>query len=195
MTNCAFALFDSPIGPCGIAWSRRGIMALQLPEASAAATRRRLRARLPDAEEAAPPVAIARAIAAIGALLAGEVRLGSPATRGRLASDLGGLALDMSGVPPFHRRVYEVARTIPPGQTVSYGEIARKLGAPRAARAVGQALRRNPFALIVPCHRVLAAGGKLGGFTANGGLGTKRRLLAIEGVAQAVEQDTLFSPR
>ena len=87
-------------------------------------------------------------------------------------------------MPPFHRRVYEVARTIPPGATLSYGEIATRLGAPGSARAVGQALGRNPFAIVVPCHRVLAAGGKLGGFSANGGVTTKLRLLSIEG-AQA----------
>ncbi len=87
----------------------------------------------------------------------------------------------MDGVPPFHRRVYRVARKIPPGATLSYGEIAARLGAPRSARAVGQALGRNPFAILVPCHRVVAAGGKLGGFSANGGVATKLRLLAIEG--------------
>jgi methylated-DNA-[protein]-cysteine S-methyltransferase len=183
MSARGFALFDTPIGRCGIAWGPRGIVALQLPEASERALRARLLAQAVDAEEMPPPPAIAGAIRAIGALLAGE------------ATDLTPLALDMTEVPPFHRRVYAVARTIPPGQTVSYGEIARRLGMPRAARAVGQALGRNPFALIVPCHRVLAAGGKLGGFSADGGLGTKRKLLAIEGVAQAVEQDTLFSAR
>ena len=83
-------------------------------------------------------------------------------------------------MPPFHRRVYEVTRTIAPGVTRSYGEIAARLGAPRSARAVGQALGRNPFAILVPCHRVLAAGGKPGGFSANGGVATKLRLLAIE---------------
>jgi methylated-DNA-[protein]-cysteine S-methyltransferase len=86
----------------------------------------------------------------------------------------------MDGVPPFRRRVYQMARTIPPGETRSYGEIAARLGAPGSARAVGQALGRNPFPIIVPCHRVLAAGGKIGGFSANGGVGTKLRMLALE---------------
>jgi methylated-DNA-[protein]-cysteine S-methyltransferase len=90
----------------------------------------------------------------------------------------------MERVPPFHRRVYEAARTIPSGTTLSYGEIAARIGAPGSARAVGQALGRNPFAIVVPCHRVLAAGGKVGGFSANGGIATKLRLLAIE-AAQA----------
>src|SRR5207247_6696232 len=95
-------------------------------------------------------------------------------------TDLAAVALDMDGVRAFHRRVYEVARTIPAGKTLSYGDIAARLGAPRAARAVGQALGRNPFPIVVPCHRVLAAGGKPGGFSANGGVATKLRLLAIE---------------
>ena len=163
-----FALFDTAIGRCGIAWSGRGILAVQLPEANEPKTRARLVRCLPQAREAPPPAGIGRAIEAIAALLRGE------------PSDLATVALDMGGVPPFHRRVYEVARKIPPGATASYGEIAAQLGAPRAARAVGQALGRNPFPVLVPCHRVLAAGGKPGGFSANGGVATKLRLLAIE---------------
>jgi methylated-DNA-[protein]-cysteine S-methyltransferase len=118
-----------------------------------------------------PPLDVQRALDGIVALLLGE------------ASDLSAVALDLDRVPPFHRRVYEVARTIPPGATLSYGEIALRLGAPGSARAVGQALGRNPFAIVVPCHRVLAAGGKVGGFSANGGIATKLRLLSIEGQA------------
>ena len=120
-----------------------------------------------------------RALDGIVALLRGE------------ASDLSAVALDMERVPPFHRRVYEAARTIPPGATLSYGEIAARLGAPGSARAVGQALGRNPFAIVVPCHRVLAAGGKVGGFSANGGVTTKLRLLSIEG-ARANGSAALF---
>ena len=86
----------------------------------------------------------------------------------------------MEGVAGFHRRVYDAARAIPPGKTLAYGEIAERIGAPGAARAVGQALGRNPFPIVVPCHRVLAAGGKIGGFSAHGGTATKRRMLAIE---------------
>ena len=96
------------------------------------------------------------------------------------ASDLSTVALDMTRVPEFHRRVYEVARAIAPGTTLSYGDIAARLGAPGEARAVGHALGRNPFAIVVPCHRVVAAGGKVGGFSANGGVATKLRLLSIE---------------
>ena len=98
--------------------------------------------------------------------------------------DLGSIDLDMSDVPEFHCRVYAVARTIPPGRTLTYGDVAARLGEPGAARAVGQALGRNPFAIIVPCHRVVAAGGRLGGFSAGGGAVTKRRILAIEGAGR-----------
>jgi methylated-DNA-[protein]-cysteine S-methyltransferase len=114
---------------------------------------------------------VQQAIDQIVALLRGE------------PSDLEGITLDMDDVPPFRRRVYEVVRSIPPGETMSYGEVAEEVGSPGAARAVGQALGRNPFAIVVPCHRVLAAGGKAGGFSANGGVSTKLRMLAIEGYA------------
>jgi O-6-methylguanine DNA methyltransferase len=169
MAACGFALFETAIGACGIAWTDRGIVAIQLPEAADAATRQRLLRRLPEAREIAPPPAVQRAIDSIVLLLNGE------------SADLSSIALDMDGVPEFHRRVYEIARTIPPGATLSYGEIAARLGDPGSARAVGQALGRNPFVIVVPCHRVLAANGKTGGFSAAGGTGTKLRLLAIEG--------------
>jgi methylated-DNA-[protein]-cysteine S-methyltransferase len=163
-----FALFDTAIGPCAIAWSVRGVTALQLPEADRRATGARLRRRLPGALEADPPADVQRTIEAIVALLEGE------------PVDLADVVLDPTGVPDFHRRVYAVARTIAPGTTLTYGEVARRIGEPGAARAVGQALGRNPFAIIVPCHRVLAAAGGIGGFSAGGGRTTKRRMLAIE---------------
>jgi O-6-methylguanine DNA methyltransferase len=168
MITQGFTLFDTAIGRCAIAWSGRGILAVQLPEAKERHTRARLIRRFPQAHEAPPPPAVKRALEGIAALLRGE------------RIDLSAVALDLDGVPPFHRRVYAVARTIPPGATLSYGEVAARLGAPRSARAVGQALGRNPVAILVPCHRVLAAGGKPGGFSANGGVATKLRLLAIE---------------
>jgi methylated-DNA-[protein]-cysteine S-methyltransferase len=174
MTLQGFSLFDTAIGRCAIAWSGRGIVAMQLPEADERTTRARITRRFAQAREALPPPAVRRAIEGIAALLRGDPR------------DLSAVPLDMEGVPAFHRRVYAAAREIPPGATLSYGEIAARLGAPHAARAVGQALGRNPFAILVPCHRVLAAGGKPGGFSANGGVATKLRLLAIEG-AQANE--------
>jgi len=169
MTARGFTLFDTVIGRCGIAWGDRGVVGVQLPEARDSETRVRVLQRFPDAREAPPPPDVAHGRDGIVALLRGEAR------------DLSTIALDMGRVPAFHRRVYEVARGIPPGATLSYGEIAARLGAPGSARAVGQALGRNPFAIIVPCHRVLSAGGKIGGFSANGGTTTKLRLLSIEG--------------
>jgi methylated-DNA-[protein]-cysteine S-methyltransferase len=168
MTARGFTLFDTAIGSCGIAWGERGLLGVQLPEASAARTRARLRRRFPDVPEAPPPPPVQRAIEGLVALLRGE------------PIDLSAVALDTAGVPPFDRRVYEVARTIPAGATLAYGDIAARLGAPGEARAVGHALGQNPFPLVVPCHRVLAAGGKVGGFSANGGIATKLRLLSIE---------------
>jgi methylated-DNA-[protein]-cysteine S-methyltransferase len=179
MTAPGFALFDTPIGHCAIAWGERGVVGVQLPEASEARTLARMRRRFPDTPEAPPPAAVERAIEAIVALLQGE------------AIDLSAIALDMEHVPPFERRVYEVARTIPPGATLAYGDIAARLGAPGEAREVGQALGQNPFPIVVPCHRVLAAGGKVGGFSANGGIATKLRLLTIEG-ARTSSEPSLF---
>lgn len=166
----AITVFGTAIGPCGVAWGDRGIVGVQLPEARAAETRPRLLDRFPDAADESPPPAVRRAIEGIGALL------------DRGDADLSEVALDMDGVSPFHRRVYEVTRTIPPGETLSYGDVAAEAGSPGAARAVGQALGRNPFAIVVPCHRVVAAGGRVGGFSATGGVSIKRRMLAIEGV-------------
>jgi O-6-methylguanine DNA methyltransferase len=168
MTARGFALFPTAIGHVGIAWGEGGVVGVQLPEGREAATRERALQRFGGVEEAPPP-AVRRSIAAITALLRGE------------KTDLSAIPLDMDGVPPFHRRVYEVARAIPPGATLSYGEVAARMGAPAASRAVGQALGKNPFAIVVPCHRVLAKNGKMGGFSANGGVVTKQRLLSIEG--------------
>ncbi|MGH3752846.1 MAG: methylated-DNA--[protein]-cysteine S-methyltransferase [Pseudonocardiaceae bacterium] len=179
MTADSFALFDTALGRCGIAWGARGVVGVQLPEASEGGTRARILRRCPDASEVPPPLAVQHAIDGIVALLRGE------------GGDLSAVELDMDGVPPFHRRVYELARTIAPGETVSYGEIAAQLGALGAARAVGQALARNPFAIVVPCHRVLAAGRKVGGFSAHGGTTTKLRLLSIER-AHTADAPTLF---
>jgi len=173
MKTPGFALFDSEIGRCGIAWTAQGVVALSLPEARDAATRARLLARCPEATEQPPPRPVARAIKTIGRLLRGA--------RGDQVS-FDDLTLHMEGLPAFHRRVYETVRGIPAGTTLSYGEVATRLGSPGSARAVGQALGKNPFPIVVPCHRVLAAGGKPGGFSANGGLDTKTRMLTLEGV-------------
>lgn len=169
MPATAFTLFDTAIGRCGIAWGPDGVAALQLPEASEAETRGRLRMACPMAGEALPPPVVQAAIAAVTALLDGA------------AADLSRIVLDMAGIADFERRVYGVAREIPPGRTLTYGAVAARLEMSGAARAVGRALGRNPFALIVPCHRVVAAGGAMGGFSAGGGVATKRRILAIEG--------------
>jgi methylated-DNA-[protein]-cysteine S-methyltransferase len=164
-----YTIFDTELGRCGIAWGDRGIAAVQLPGRDDAAMQRRIRRMLPDAQESSPPPEVADAIDAIVRLLAGE------------PDDLSSVALDMEDVPEFHRRVYDVARAIPPGETLSYGEVAARLGEPAAAQAVGRALGRNPFPIVVPCHRVVAANGALHGFSAPGGIETKRRMLAIEG--------------
>jgi methylated-DNA-[protein]-cysteine S-methyltransferase len=169
MTDRHFALFDCAIGTCGIGWSVRGIVAVHLPEADERRTRARLQRRLPDATEGEPPPDVQRAIDAIVALVAGEPR------------DLTGIVIDETGIPAFNRRVYAIARTIPPGATMTYGEIAKRLGDPLLARDVGRAMGENPTPIVMPCHRVLAAGGKTGGFSANGGVTTKLKLLSIEG--------------
>lgn len=168
MKDVHFALLDTAIGPVGVLFGTSGIVGLQLPEVTPEATRRKLAQRAPGATEVAPPRMHAAALEALAALLRGE------------PVDLASIPLDLSGVPPFHRRVYEAARAIPVGATCTYGELATAAGSPGGSRAVGQALGRNPFPLVVPCHRVVAAGGKLGGFTAHGGVATKERLLAIE---------------
>lgn len=165
----SFALFETAIGTAAVAWGPRGIIGAQLPELGATAVRADMRRRFPDAKEATPPAAVQHVIDDIVALMNGKPK------------NLRDAKLDLERIPDFHRRVYDVTRAIPPGQTLSYGEVAEKLDAPGAARAVGQALGANPFPIIVPCHRVLGAGGRVGGFTARGGTTTKMRLLNIEG--------------
>jgi methylated-DNA-[protein]-cysteine S-methyltransferase len=169
VTLPAYTIFDTAVGPCGIAWADRGIVGVQLPEGDQAAVRRRLQRRFSGARESMPPPVVQGAIDRVQSLLRGE------------RTDLSDVTLDMRGIGVFQQRVYEIARTIAPGATVTYGELAVRLGDPTLAREVGQALARNPFPIIVPCHRVLAAGGRLGGFSATGGVATKRRLLEIEG--------------
>lgn len=165
-------LFATAIGPMGVAWGPRGIVALQLPEVDEEATRERLQRTAGPrgcGPAATPPAAVRAAIAGMQALLRGEPR------------DLRDVVLDMAGVSDFHQRVYAIARAIDPGRTLTYGEVAVALGDKGLSRAVGQALGANPFAPIVPCHRVLAAGGQPGGFSGGGGALTKLRMLEIEG--------------
>jgi methylated-DNA-[protein]-cysteine S-methyltransferase len=168
MPATGYVLFDTPIGSCGIAWGETGVVGLQLPEKSESAAHDRLARRYPDSQKASPPPDVQSAIDEIVALLSGD------------AVDLSFVNLDFGGIGDFERRVYDVARSIPPGRTLTYGEIAKRLGEPGAARAVGQALGANPFPIVVPCHRVLGADGKVGGFSARGGVETKIRILAIE---------------
>jgi methylated-DNA-[protein]-cysteine S-methyltransferase len=170
----AFALFATAIGPCGIAWSDRGIRGSQLPERDEAATRARVARRVPSSIESDPPAAVAAVIAGIRDLLAGVPDV-----------DLSTATLDFDDVTPFDRAVYDIARRIPRGQTMTYGEIAAAMGQPGVARAVGQSLGRNPFPPIVPCHRIVGANDTIGGFSAHGGAASKRRLLEIEGVRLA----------
>jgi methylated-DNA-[protein]-cysteine S-methyltransferase len=169
MLELRFAVFDTAIGPCAIVWSGRGVAGVQLPEASEAATRSRVRKRFRSAQEAMPSPEIKKALDGIIALLRGEAR------------DLTDVKIDDAGTPEFNARVYAIARKIPPGKTMTYGEIAEWLGDKLLAREVGSALGQNPCPIIMPCHRVLAAGGKSGGFSASGGVVTKLRLLTIEG--------------
>jgi methylated-DNA-[protein]-cysteine S-methyltransferase len=171
MTDQHFALFDTPIGICGIEWGPRGINGVQLPMGSDDKTRSRIRQRRGDTVECEPTAEVQRAIDRIIELLAGK------------PDDLRDIALDLADVPEFNRGVYDIARGIPPGQTMTYGDIAKRLGGVELSRDVGQALGRNPCPIVVPCHRVLAAGQKPGGFSARGGVDTKLKMLAIEGAA------------
>jgi methylated-DNA-[protein]-cysteine S-methyltransferase len=174
-----FTVFETDLGWAAIAWSEKGLAAVRIPQTGRERVVASLHRRLPDAEEAEPPPAVAAVIADIRALLAGE------------RPDFAGAPLDLSATPAFNARVYAVARTIPPGETLTYGAVAERLGDKLLARDVGKALGENPWPIVVPCHRVTAAGGKLGGFSAPGGATTKHRLLAIEG-AKAASQGDLF---
>lgn len=174
-----FCLFDTAIGTCALAWGERGVVGAQLPEADRRATRERMRRRYPGVPEASPPPAMQAVVARVIALLEGQ------------ADALLDVELDMSDITGFHQQVYRITRAIPPGRTLTYGEVAQQLGDPGAARAVGQALGHNPFAPIVPCHRVLAARTGAGGFSAEGGVATKLRMLLIE-KAQLGSEPGLF---
>jgi methylated-DNA-[protein]-cysteine S-methyltransferase len=166
----SYMLFDTRFGACGIAWSDRGLVCLQLPERTREGTIARMIGQSGGAGQAGePPPHVREAIERLTRHLEGRL------------DDLRTLRLDTDGTPPFYLRVYEATRRVGPGQTATYGQIAAETGSPAAARAVGQALGKNPWALIVPCHRVLAGGGKLCGFSAAGGLDLKARLLAMEG--------------
>jgi len=187
-----YTLFETALGWAGLAWADKGLVGVYLPEAERENARRSFLRRFPDAIEAPPTPQISRAIGDIRDLLTGK------------AVGLRDVQIDIARVPEFNARVYEIARAIPPGETLTYGEIAVKLGDRLLARDVGAALGQNPWPIVVPCHRVTAAGGKLGGFSARGGVNTKVKLLAIEGAkvlepapgkpakTQAAAQPSLF---
>jgi methylated-DNA-[protein]-cysteine S-methyltransferase len=165
-------LFDTALGTCGVAWNARGLIAVQLPEKTRAATERRLAVRAGSAGAAAPPAWVEALVADIQRYLAGE------------RVDFSAVAVDLENLEPFRQRLYAALRETPYGATTTYGALAQRLGLddPQAARDVGAAMGRNPVPLVIPCHRVLAAGGRLGGFSAPGGSATKAKLLALEGV-------------
>jgi methylated-DNA-[protein]-cysteine S-methyltransferase len=166
-----YLIFETASGFCGIAWNDLGITRFQLPTSSADATERLLRRRVPGAEPGVPTQEVAEAVAAVKRYFAGE------------ETDFSGVTLDLGEQDAFFAQVYAAARRVGWGHTTTYGALAKELGAgPEAARDVGQAMAQNPVALIIPCHRVLAAGGKVGGFSAPGGSRTKIRMLELEGV-------------
>lgn len=166
-----YHIFDTALGYCGIAWSSIGVARFQLPDASAEKTERNLLRRLPDAVPATPPQAVSETIAAVKRYFAGE------------RTDFSRVELDLDGQDEFFRKVYAAARLVGWGQTTTYGALARELGGGwEVARDVGHAMAKNPVALIIPCHRVLAAGAKTGGFSAPGGVSSKIKMLELEGV-------------
>jgi len=180
MARLSFAFFDTLLGLCAIVWDARGIAGTQLPESGRGAAARRLQRRFPEAHNSPPTPAIAAAMARIEAVLAGA------------EDNFGDLVLDWRRVSAFERAVYLEARAIPRGETITYGTLAARLGDPTRAQAVGQALGRNPWPIVVPCHRITAADGGMGGFSAPGGRATKLKLLEIEG-ALAPESLPLFA--
>ena len=179
MAGRGYNIFDTDVGRCGIAWGDFGIVGVQLPEAREIETRGRLLRLYPDAREIRPPLNVANAIEGIVALLRGQ------------ACDFSDVTLDLNGIPAFHARVYAFTRTIPRGETRTYGEVAAHLRASGAVHSVTQAIAKNPFMIIVPCHRVLEAGNYTDRISPNGGAISKRRLLSIEGT-RTTNSKTLF---
>jgi len=177
-----YAVFETAIGWAGIAWTDRGLVGAHLPERDPEIVRRSFVRKFPEATETEPPSSLGGVVEGIRALMHGE------------KADLLDAPLDLERVRDFHAKVYEIARRIPQGQTLTYGEIAIQLGDRLLARDVGAALGKNPWPIVVPCHRVTAAGGKLGGFSARGGAQTELKLLAIEGATAAAQPDLFTQP-
>jgi len=171
MMTHRYLIFETALGFCGIAWNDVGITRFQLPARSRDATERALLRRVPGAEPGAPTPQVVEAIDAVKRYFQGE------------ETDFSGVALDLSDQDALFTQIYAAARQIGWGNTTTYGALAKQVGAgPEVARDVGQAMAKNPVALIIPCHRVLAAGGKIGGFSAPGGAAAKIRMLKLEGV-------------
>ncbi|MEO8922473.1 MAG: methylated-DNA--[protein]-cysteine S-methyltransferase [Caldimonas sp.] len=168
MSSAGLTLFATALGHCAVAWNDVGLTGVWLPDVSAARLRSRLLRRLPTLSEEAPPSTVAAAIASMQRLLDGE------------RVDLLDIGLDESPLSTFDRSVYAAARAIAPGRVITYATLAAQVGGVASPRSIGQALGRNPFPIVVPCHRIVAAGGEMGGFSAPGGAATKRRLLTIE---------------
>lgn len=166
--DICFALFDTAIGPCAIAWAGETVVGSRLPEGTVTTARARMQQRFPAAREAEAPPAIQVAIDRVKALIDGA------------PVEFHDIAMDLAPLPAFNRQVYAITSAIKPGETLTYGDVAKRLGDANAARAVGRALGENPFPMLIPCHRVLAAGGRAGGFSAPGGIETKMALLSIE---------------
>ncbi len=175
----AYTLFDTALGVCGLAWSDRGLTRLQLPEIDSKATEARLAAWDPSATSADPTAEMATAVALLQRYFDGQ------------RIDLNDITLDLGDISPFYKAVYAATRKLGWGETTTYGELAAQVGSPGAARAIGQAMSRNPVPIIVPCHRVLASGARPGGFSSFGGTLTKGRLLAMEGVTIATSAPLL----
>jgi methylated-DNA-[protein]-cysteine S-methyltransferase len=178
MQNQGYIVFPTALGHCGLAWGAKGIKRLQLPGANAAETEKLLMRRVPSLSAAAPDDELRRIIESIVRYFAGE------------ATDFSRTPVDLDGAEPFHLDVYQAVRLIGWGNTTTYGAVAKTLGSgPEKARDVGQAMAKNPVPLIIPCHRVLAAGGRLGGFSAPGGSTTKLRMLALENAGRASDDE------
>jgi methylated-DNA-[protein]-cysteine S-methyltransferase len=176
----AYFLFDTPLGRCALVWGGDCLTGASLPEPDDAAMRRSLARRFPGAGEADPPVWVAEAAGRIVRHFSGDWQ------------DFSDLSLDLGAASSFERDVYAAALAIPCGETRTYGDLARLLGQPNAAQAVGTALGRNPVPILVPCHRILAGGGRTGGFSAPGGVATKFRMLEIERARRPGEAAGLF---
>jgi methylated-DNA-[protein]-cysteine S-methyltransferase len=170
-----YHIFNSSFGRCGVAWSQKGVTAFQLPEGDEHALEARMRRRARQEQRDQLPQTAERAVTKLKRYFDGE------------KVDFSDLPLDLRACSPFNKAVYDAALSVQWGDTATYGALARKIGSPRAARAVGHALSRNPIAIIIPCHRILAAGAKIGGFSAHGGVALKERLLGLEGASRGAD--------